>query len=71
MMNASVGETYSNFWGGVNEEGYYKRVPEYFQIVEREKQGVFKVPMVHTAILIDMRHKMSGKFLIVCTLYMM
>ncbi|KAL3870728.1 hypothetical protein ACJMK2_038772 [Sinanodonta woodiana] len=61
MLNASIGETYSNFWGGVDEEGYYKRVPEYFDIVGRKISGCFVVPMVHSAILIDMRLRDSQK----------
>ncbi|XP_060602538.1 procollagen galactosyltransferase 1-like isoform X2 [Ruditapes philippinarum] len=61
VMNASVGDTYSNFWGGMDEQGYYKRVPEYFKMLEREIQGVFQVPMIHTVFLMDLRHTISEK----------
>ena len=42
-------------------QGYYKRVPEYFDIVERKTYGCFQVPMVHTVLLINLRHKISQK----------
>ncbi|KAK3088467.1 hypothetical protein FSP39_019538 [Pinctada imbricata] len=62
MMNSSVGTLYSNFWGGMTDEGYYKRVSGYFDVVKREKIGVFECPMVHSAILIDMRHIVTEQF---------
>ena len=72
MMNASVGETYSNFWGGMDEQGYYKRVPEYFKMLEREVQGVFQVPMIHTVFLLDLRHTVTGnQFLLYSTLILL
>ena len=40
-------------------QGYYKRVPEYFDIVERKTIGCFEVPMVHTVLLVDLRYKIS------------
>ncbi|XP_048774539.1 procollagen galactosyltransferase 1-like isoform X2 [Ostrea edulis] len=61
MLNASIGETYSNFWGGMDETGYYKRVPSYFDILERKVKGIFEVPMVHSALLIDMHLLVSEK----------
>lgn len=42
-------------------QGYYKRIPEYFDIVERKVIGCFEVPMVHTALLIDMHRSISPK----------
>lgn len=62
MLNASIGETYSNFWGGMDEMGYYKRAPGYFDILERKRLGVFEVPMVHTALLLDMHLMESDSF---------
>ena len=35
-------------------QGYYKRGVDYFPIRTRKKQGVFKVPMVHSTVLIDL-----------------
>eukprot|EP00111_Clytia_hemisphaerica_P009761 TCONS_00028618-protein len=47
---------YSNFWGGVDERGYYKRVDSYFEILRWEKLGTFAVPMVHSTYLIELRN---------------
>ena len=40
-------------------QGYYKRLPEYLDIVERKAVGCFEVPMVHTVLLVNLRHKIS------------
>ncbi|XP_047134313.1 procollagen galactosyltransferase 2 isoform X1 [Hydra vulgaris] len=50
---------YSNFWGAMDERGYYKRVPEYFTLLKRETLGVYYVPMVHSTMLIDMRSNLT------------
>ncbi|XP_052789249.1 glycosyltransferase 25 family member-like isoform X2 [Mya arenaria] len=61
MMRSSVAEsTYANFWGAVDENGFYKRIPEYFKVLDREFVGTFLVPMVHTVFLVDLRDKLSG-----------
>ncbi|XP_057289831.1 procollagen galactosyltransferase 1-A-like [Hydractinia symbiolongicarpus] len=52
---------YSNFWGGVNEDGYYKRVPEYFTMLRWELVGTFPVPMVHSTYLIHLRNNATDK----------
>lgn len=48
---------YSNFWCGMTEEYYYKRTDEYKEIYHVKKQGSFPVPMVHTAVMVDMNHR--------------
>lgn len=45
---------YSNFWAGMSLEFYYKRTKEYEPILTREHLGCFSVPMVHSAVLIDL-----------------
>ncbi|GFV53734.1 procollagen galactosyltransferase 1 [Trichonephila clavipes] len=50
---------YSNYWCGMTEQGYYKRTDDYLPILEREQIGCFDVPMVHSAVLINLRHKNS------------
>lgn len=57
-MLESLG-AYSNYWCGMTNEGYYKRTKEYMPILEREKIGCFEVPMVHSAVLINLRQKQS------------
>ncbi|CAL1530548.1 unnamed protein product [Lymnaea stagnalis] len=59
MLNSSVEGFYSNFWAGMTEKGYYVRTDQYIPIVERQIKGVFAVPMVHTAVLIDLHHYRS------------
>ncbi|GFO17746.1 glycosyltransferase 25 family member 1 [Plakobranchus ocellatus] len=56
MLNSSMEGYYTNFWGAMTEKGYYKRSENYKNIVDREDMGVFPVPMVHTAVLIDLHH---------------
>eukprot|EP00118_Oscarella_pearsei_P002938 m.12289 g.12289 ORF g.12289 m.12289 type:complete len:400 (+) comp23974_c0_seq1:521-1720(+) len=55
MLEPPVRETYSNFWCGVNENGYYNRTPDYIPTLFRERVGCFEVPMVHSTFLIDLR----------------
>lgn len=52
---------YSNYWCGMTEEFYYERTDEYKQILDQEKVGTFPVPMVHSAILIDMNAEASDQ----------
>lgn len=44
---------YSNFWGGMSEYYYYVRTDEYKEILGLEKVGQFNVPMVHSAVLVN------------------
>lgn len=50
---------YSNFWGGMRENYFYKRTEEYMRIQKREKVGEFKVPLVSAVILIDLNNPKS------------
>lgn len=59
-MLASDG-MYSNFWGGMTEEYYYKRTEEYQPIYYREETGCFNVPMIHSSVLVDLRKALSNK----------
>ncbi|XP_075991068.1 glycosyltransferase 25 family member [Anticarsia gemmatalis] len=52
---------YSNFWCGMTERYYYKRTDDYQPIQSRETIGCFNVPMVHTAVLIHLRTKVSDQ----------
>jgi len=53
--------TYSNFWAGINEDGYYLRTEDYLPIFERSKIGQFEVPMVHSCVLIDLTYEQTQK----------
>lgn len=46
---------YSNFWCGMGTDYYYRRTEEYVPIREREKKGCYRVMLVHTAFMIDLR----------------
>ncbi|KAL7741179.1 hypothetical protein ACLKA6_018203 [Drosophila palustris] len=47
---------YSNFWCGMTEDYYYQRTDEYKEIYHSRKVGVYEVPVVHTAVLVDMNY---------------
>eukprot|EP00092_Neocalanus_flemingeri_P098726 GFUD01125898.1.p1 GENE.GFUD01125898.1~~GFUD01125898.1.p1 ORF type:complete len:476 (+),score=131.74 GFUD01125898.1:82-1428(+) len=57
-MLISIG-LYSNFWGGMSDTFYYERTEEYRKILDRKMAGCFEVPMVHTCVLMDLRHSES------------
>lgn len=50
---------YSNFWAGMTPDYYYVRTDRYTPILNREEIGCHVVPMVHSALLIDMRKEES------------
>lgn len=50
---------YSNFWAGMTDNFYYLRTEMYKPILFRETVGCFKVPMIHSAVLIDLRKRIS------------
>jgi len=52
---------YSNFWAGMTSEHYYLRTKLYEPILFREKTGCHNVPMIHSAILIDLRRRYSDR----------
>ncbi|KAF6022292.1 CERCAM [Bugula neritina] len=57
MMNST--SLYTNFWGAVTDDGFYKRSDDYLDILERFKTGTFNVPMVHSIFLINLRHEVT------------
>ena len=46
------GKAWSNFWGEIDLNGYYKRSFDYFQILNREREGCWNVPYVTGIFLI-------------------
>ena len=57
-MLSSIG-LYSNFWAGMSETFYYERTDDYKKILQRKMVGCHQVPMVHTAVLVDLRQEES------------
>lgn len=47
------GKLFSNFWGAVAKDGYYARSVDYMEIVTNKKKGVWNVPFVSSALLIN------------------
>lgn len=45
---------YSNFWAGMDSNGYYVRTDDYEPIYRRQIQGCMAVPMIHSTFLIDL-----------------
>ncbi|KAL3312013.1 hypothetical protein Ciccas_009399 [Cichlidogyrus casuarinus] len=62
LLNCTNSDTYSNFWGAMQANGYYQRSKDYFDILRRDKLGIFPVALVHSVYLINLRH-MSTKYL--------
>lgn len=50
---------YSNFWCGMTNDYYYQRTSQYKEIYNLEERGDFDVPMVHSAVLINLNDKRS------------
>ncbi|XP_072488682.1 inactive glycosyltransferase 25 family member 3 isoform X2 [Notamacropus eugenii] len=48
---------YSNFWCGITPQGYYRRTSDYFPTKNRQRQGCFQVPMVHSTFLLALQGK--------------
>ncbi|CAF1049888.1 unnamed protein product [Didymodactylos carnosus] len=52
-MITRPGKTWANFWGDFSDDGYYKRSPDYLEIINHEKLGIFQVPHVAHCYLIS------------------
>ncbi|XP_039286759.1 glycosyltransferase 25 family member isoform X2 [Nilaparvata lugens] len=52
---------YSNFWCGMNDDYYYLRTDDYEPILNQKKTGCFSVPMVHSAVLINLNVEQSDE----------
>lgn len=46
-------EAWSNFWGDIDTNGYYKRSFDYFDILNRDKKGCWNVPYITGVFLIN------------------
>ncbi|XP_023300463.2 glycosyltransferase 25 family member [Lucilia cuprina] len=50
---------YSNFWCGMSPDYYYLRTDLYQDIYNVNREGIFQVPMIHSAVLISLNYKGS------------
>uniref|UniRef100_T1PAU5 Glycosyl transferase n=1 Tax=Musca domestica TaxID=7370 RepID=T1PAU5_MUSDO len=51
---------YSNFWCGMTPDYYYLRTDMYREIYNVQQEGVFQVPMIHSAVLINANYNGSS-----------
>ncbi|XP_037956310.1 glycosyltransferase 25 family member-like [Teleopsis dalmanni] len=47
---------YSNFWCGMTADYYYERTDEYKEIYNIKKVGTYRVPMIHSAVLVHLNY---------------
>ncbi|KAG5900593.1 hypothetical protein JTB14_017451 [Gonioctena quinquepunctata] len=47
------GKAWSNFWGALTKDGFYARSNDYMDIVHNEKRGLWNVPYISTAYLVN------------------
>uniref|UniRef100_A0A1L8E427 procollagen-lysine 5-dioxygenase n=1 Tax=Nyssomyia neivai TaxID=330878 RepID=A0A1L8E427_9DIPT len=45
-------DAWSNFWGALNEQGYYARSHDYLDIVNNRRRGIWNVPYISSCYLI-------------------
>ncbi|CAJ0606927.1 unnamed protein product [Cylicocyclus nassatus] len=50
---------FTNFWGALNSNGYYRRSEDYMDIVQHKRSGIWNVPFINAAVLIN-REKMKA-----------
>uniref|UniRef100_A0A1I8PJ16 Glycosyl transferase family 25 domain-containing protein n=1 Tax=Stomoxys calcitrans TaxID=35570 RepID=A0A1I8PJ16_STOCA len=51
---------YSNFWCGMTPDYYYLRTDMYKEIYNVNQEGIFQVPMIHSAVLIKVNYNGSA-----------
>ncbi len=51
-MLVQDGSMFSNFWGDLDTNGYYKRSFDYFDIVNQTVTGIWNVPYIHETFLV-------------------
>uniref|UniRef100_A0A915DG63 procollagen-lysine 5-dioxygenase n=1 Tax=Ditylenchus dipsaci TaxID=166011 RepID=A0A915DG63_9BILA len=52
-MVVQSGKLFSNFWGAVSDTGYYARSPDYIELVEKKRTGLWNVPFLNSAVAIS------------------
>lgn len=53
---------FSNFWGDIDTDYFYKRSDDYIDLTNRQKQGCWNVPYIWHALLIHKAHFKSDMF---------
>ncbi|KAK2187715.1 hypothetical protein NP493_156g03050 [Ridgeia piscesae] len=47
------GKLWSNFWGSIGKDGYYKRSEDYIDLVESKRKGIWNVPHITNIYMIQ------------------
>lgn len=55
-MMGRPGKMWTNFWGAVNSEGYYKRSLDYGDLVSKQRLGIWNVPYITNLFLLKATH---------------
>lgn len=55
---------WSNFWGALSQDGFYARSDDYVDLVERRRKGLWNVPFMSAAYLVQRKHiaKLVGSY---------
>ncbi|KAI6655526.1 Procollagen galactosyltransferase 1-like [Oopsacas minuta] len=61
FMTVGFEKLFSNFWGSLSDKGYYKRSENYVDILMRDNIGRFRVPIIHSSVLLDLRDTRTRK----------
>lgn len=51
-MLRKSGKLWTNFWGDIDSERFYKKSPDYFSIIDRNRTGCWNVPYITSCFLI-------------------
>ncbi|XP_050309615.1 procollagen-lysine,2-oxoglutarate 5-dioxygenase isoform X2 [Anthonomus grandis grandis] len=52
-MLVRPGKAWSNFWGSLTKDGFYARSNDYMDIVHNDKRGLWNVPYINSAYVIN------------------
>lgn len=52
LIKGKLNTAYTNFWGEIDNNGYYKRSENYFDLIEYKEKGTWNVPYISSIILI-------------------
>ena len=50
-MLVKKNSNFSNFWGAINNDGYYSRSEDYFEIVKYNRKGIWSVPYIQNTFI--------------------
>jgi hypothetical protein len=53
LLISKENQIYSNYWGDIQHNGYYKRSGNYLDVVRKTTRGIFNAKYVASAILLD------------------